>query len=211
MVSEEPREIEGRCRPAPRDWPSAVEIVRAQDHFGASGDMILWRLQNERLIDAAERNRLKEDVNRHGTVPLARSLGYDFRRFAQPFYRAHEVALRGYAAGEISLGGTAMEDGAVADASLLLSLGEASALYLLWDDPERTWHITPVATSEVRSDPTRSELSRAILSGRLAVAELGDSCVRSIQSQEPLELVSSVPGCETETEVSRFSRFALSR
>lgn len=86
---------------------TAVEIVRAQDHFGASGDMILWRLQNERLIDAAERKRLKEEVNRHGTVALARSLGYDFRRFAQPFYRAHEVALRAYAAGEISLGGAA--------------------------------------------------------------------------------------------------------
>jgi Zn-dependent peptidase ImmA (M78 family)/transcriptional regulator with XRE-family HTH domain len=83
---------------------SAVELVRAQDHFGASGDMILWRLQNERLIDAADRKRLKEEVNRHGTVALARSLGYDFRRFAQPFYRAHEVVLRGYAAGEISLG-----------------------------------------------------------------------------------------------------------
>ena len=69
--------------------------------------MILWRLQNERLIDAAERKQLKEEVNRHGTVALARSLGYDFRRFAQPFYRAHEVALRAYAAGEISLGGAA--------------------------------------------------------------------------------------------------------
>lgn len=86
---------------------SAVEIVRAQDHFGASGDMILWRMQNERLIDAGERKRLKDEVNRHGTVALARSLGYDFRRFAQPFYRAHEVALRAYAAGEISLGGAA--------------------------------------------------------------------------------------------------------
>lgn len=86
---------------------SAVELVRAQDHFGASGDMILWRLQNERLIDAAERKRLKEVINRRGTVALARSLGYDFRRFAQPFYRAHEIALRAYAAGEVSLGGVA--------------------------------------------------------------------------------------------------------
>ena len=86
---------------------SAVELVRAQDHFGASGDMILWRLQNERLIDAAERKRLQEEINRRGTVALARSLGYDFRRFAQPFYRAHEIALRAYAAGEVSLGGVA--------------------------------------------------------------------------------------------------------
>lgn len=62
--------------------------------------------------------------------------------------------------------------GGVADASLLLSLGEASALHVLWDDPDRTWYVTPVARSEVKSDPTRSELSRAILSGRLATAEL---------------------------------------
>lgn len=94
------------ARPIAKDL-SAVEIVRAQDHFGASGDMILWRLQNERLIDAAERKQLKEELNRHGTVALARSLGYDFRRFAQPFYRAHEVALRAYVAGEVSLGGAA--------------------------------------------------------------------------------------------------------
>lgn len=98
--------LRGGARPHATDL-SAVEIVRAQDHFGASGDMILWRLQNERLIHAAERQELKEEVNRHGTVALARSLGYDFRRFAQPFYRAHEVALRAYAAGEISLGGAA--------------------------------------------------------------------------------------------------------
>lgn len=83
---------------------TAIEIVRAQDHFGASGDMLLWRLQNENLIKASERKQLRDELARQGTVALARSLGYDFRRFAQPFYRAHEVALRGYAAGEISLG-----------------------------------------------------------------------------------------------------------
>lgn len=65
-----------------------------------------------------------------------------------------------------------MEGGGVADASLLLSLGQASALHLLWDDPDRTWHITPIARSEIRSEPTRSDLSRAILNGRLAPAEL---------------------------------------
>lgn len=65
-----------------------------------------------------------------------------------------------------------MDGGGVADASLLLSLGEASALHLLWADPDRTWHVTPIARSEVRSDPARSELSRAILSGRLATTEL---------------------------------------
>lgn len=65
-----------------------------------------------------------------------------------------------------------MDGDGVADASLLLSLGEASALHLLWDDPDRTWHITPIARSEVKSDPTRSELARAILNGRLATTEL---------------------------------------
>jgi Zn-dependent peptidase ImmA (M78 family)/DNA-binding XRE family transcriptional regulator len=83
---------------------TAIEIVRAQDHFGVSGDMLLWRLQNEDLLMASERKRLKNELTRQGTVALARSLGYDFRRFAQPFYRAHEIALRGYARGEISLG-----------------------------------------------------------------------------------------------------------
>jgi Zn-dependent peptidase ImmA (M78 family)/transcriptional regulator with XRE-family HTH domain len=83
---------------------TAMEIIRAQDHFGASGDMLLWRLQNEDLIKGSERKRLKDELTRQGTVALARSLGYDFRRFAQPFYRAHEIALRGYALGEISLG-----------------------------------------------------------------------------------------------------------
>lgn len=65
-----------------------------------------------------------------------------------------------------------MDGSGVADASLLLSLGEASALQLLWEDPGRIWHVTPIARSEVKKDPTRSELSRAILSGRLAAAEL---------------------------------------
>lgn len=83
---------------------SAVELVRAQDHFGASGEMLLWRLQNEGLIDAAERKRLRDDLNRRGTIAVAKSLGYDLRRFAQPFYRAHETALRAYANGYVSLG-----------------------------------------------------------------------------------------------------------
>jgi Zn-dependent peptidase ImmA (M78 family)/DNA-binding XRE family transcriptional regulator len=83
---------------------TAVEIVRAQDHFGASGAMILWRLQNEGLISAAERKRLREELDRFGTVALARSLGYDFRRFAQPFGRARESALEAYSRGLISLG-----------------------------------------------------------------------------------------------------------
>lgn len=60
----------------------------------------------------------------------------------------------------------------VADASLLLSLGAASALHLLWNDPDRAWHVTPMARDEVRSEPTRSELSRALLTGRLAIAGL---------------------------------------
>lgn len=90
-------------RPVARDL-SAVELVRAQDHFGASGDMILWRLQNEDLIDAAQRKRLREQLDHHGTAALARHLGYDFRRFAQPFLRAHEIALESYRKGEASLG-----------------------------------------------------------------------------------------------------------
>lgn len=60
----------------------------------------------------------------------------------------------------------------VVDTSLLLSLGEASALGLLRDDPDHRWHITPIVRGEVLSEPTRSEISRVILDGRLATTEL---------------------------------------
>lgn len=60
----------------------------------------------------------------------------------------------------------------VVDASLLLTLGEASALHLLWNDPHHDWHVTPVSRGEVLSEPTRSEISRAVLNGRLAITEL---------------------------------------
>jgi Zn-dependent peptidase ImmA (M78 family)/transcriptional regulator with XRE-family HTH domain len=86
---------------------TAIDLVRAQDHFGASGEMLLWRLRNEGLIDAAERQRLKDDLNRQGTTALASALGYNWKRRAQPFIRAYEIALSGYAAGHLSLGGLA--------------------------------------------------------------------------------------------------------
>lgn len=90
-----------------QDAFTALELVRAQDHFGASGDMILWRLRNEGFIDAATRQRLKADLQRLGTVSLAKALGYDWRRFAQPFSRAQEIALRAYSRGHASLGNVA--------------------------------------------------------------------------------------------------------
>jgi len=84
-----------------------IELVRAQDHFGVSSDMLLWRLQNESFLNATERRALKHDVARHGVMNLARALGYDWRERAQPFTRAHELALAGYAKGFIGLGGAA--------------------------------------------------------------------------------------------------------
>ncbi|MGK7313269.1 MAG: hypothetical protein ACN0LA_13625 [Candidatus Longimicrobiales bacterium M2_2A_002] len=63
------------------------------------------------------------------------------------------------------------EDG-VADASLLLSLGGVSELDLLWDDPDLDWHLTPIARGEIQSEPTRTEISHAILDGKLATTEL---------------------------------------
>lgn len=84
-----------------------IEIVRAQDHFGVSGTMLLWRLQNENLISADERHRLTTDLEREGVTRLARQLGYIWRVRAQPFTRAHELALTGYAKGHVSLGGLA--------------------------------------------------------------------------------------------------------
>jgi Zn-dependent peptidase ImmA (M78 family)/transcriptional regulator with XRE-family HTH domain len=84
-----------------------IEIVRAQDHFGVSGDMLLWRLQNANFINAAERRRLRDDLARQGVMSLARALGYDWRKRAQPFTRAHELALAGYMKGFLGLGGVA--------------------------------------------------------------------------------------------------------
>jgi hypothetical protein len=69
----------------------------------------------------------------------------------------------------------------IADASLLLSLGAASALHLLWNDPDHAWHVTPIARGEIRSDPTRSEISRALLNGRLATAELDTDSAAELQ------------------------------
>ena len=81
-----------------------VDIVRAQDHFGVSSDMMLWRLQNEHLVDAAERKRLRDALNKLGVTALARRLGYTWRERAQPFERIQEIALKAYEKGFISLG-----------------------------------------------------------------------------------------------------------
>lgn len=98
--------LRGTIRPAARGL-TPIEIVRAQDHFGASAQMLLWRLQNENLIDAAERKRLDAELKEASSVRIARSLGYDFGAFAQPFGRARELALRAYAGGAASLGAVA--------------------------------------------------------------------------------------------------------
>ncbi len=83
----------------------ALDVVRAQDYFGVSADMLLWRLVNERLITMADRHRLLADMQaRGGVTALARSLGYDWRLRAQPVLRAHEVALLAYGKGLLSLG-----------------------------------------------------------------------------------------------------------
>ena len=75
-----------------------------------------------------------------------------------------------------------MGQGGVADASLLLSLGDASALHLLWDDADRDWHVTPIARGEVISEPTRSEVSRAVLDGRLSATELDTDSEAELQA-----------------------------
>lgn len=83
---------------------TSLEVVRAQDHFGVSADMILWRLRNEGLITAAQRSVVKTELQRAGSQNVAKSLGYDWRARAQPFTRAHEIALDAYKLGYISLG-----------------------------------------------------------------------------------------------------------
>lgn len=98
----------GKLRSA-RGWVEVmgltpVDVVRAQDHFGVSCDMLLWRLQNENLIDAAERRALKDELESHGVGRIAAALGYDWQAKAQPFPRSHEIALRAYQKGWLSLG-----------------------------------------------------------------------------------------------------------
>lgn len=65
-----------------------------------------------------------------------------------------------------------MATSAVLDASLLLTLGSASALHLLWDNPRCEWHITPIVRSEVMSEPTRSDISKALVRGDARSTEL---------------------------------------
>lgn len=65
-----------------------------------------------------------------------------------------------------------MATGAVVDASLLLTLGDASALHLLWDDPRYVWHVTPIVRAELLSEPTRTEIANALLRGQLAATEI---------------------------------------
>jgi|SRR5437899_1126970 len=81
-----------------------MDIVRAQDHFGVSAEMLLWRLQEEHLIHATGRKELGQRLAEIGVIALARALGYDWRDRAQPFTRVHELALKGYAKGLITLG-----------------------------------------------------------------------------------------------------------
>lgn len=81
-----------------------MDVVRGMDHFGVSGEMLLWRLRNEGFIDGGKRRALLDALKTLGVVATARALGYDWRSRAQPFPRIHELALKGYARGLISLG-----------------------------------------------------------------------------------------------------------
>ena len=65
-----------------------------------------------------------------------------------------------------------MATSAVADASLLLTLGAAGVLHLLWSDQRHWWHVTPIVRGEIRSEPTRTEMANAMLRGRLAATEI---------------------------------------
>ena len=67
------------------------------------------------------------------------------------------------------------------DTSILLTLGEASALSLLWEEPRYVWHITPIVRSEVTTEPTRGELSRALLDGALSATELDPDSEEELQ------------------------------
>jgi len=83
---------------------SPTDVVRAQDHFGVSAEMLLWRFQEEGLIAATTRKELGAKLADIGVIALARALGYDWRDRAQPFTRAHELALEGYTQGLVTIG-----------------------------------------------------------------------------------------------------------
>ena len=100
-------ESRGMMRQSPAAGLTALELVRAQDHFGVSSEMLLWRLQNENFLSARERRALRDALAHQGVTTLARSLGYNWRARAQPFPRAHQLALEGYTKGCITLGGLA--------------------------------------------------------------------------------------------------------
>ncbi len=97
-------EARGKVRRGRLSDLTPVDVVRAQDHFGVSGEMFLWRLQEARLIPATARKELTQRLWDIGVVNLARGLGYDWRDRAQPFTRVHELALKGYAQGLVTLG-----------------------------------------------------------------------------------------------------------
>ncbi|MDP3911463.1 MAG: XRE family transcriptional regulator [Gemmatimonadales bacterium] len=97
-------EARGKVRRARLTELTPMDVVRAQDHFGVSAEMLLWRLQEESLIAATERKELAAKLAEIGVVALARALGYDWRDRAQPFTRVHELALQGYAKGLVTLG-----------------------------------------------------------------------------------------------------------
>lgn len=96
-------QVRRRASPTAIDL-TPVDIIRCQDHFGASAEMILWRLRNEHMISAKQRSDLLKDISVRGVTNLARSLGYDWRRRAQPVTRAQEIALAAYSKGHLSLG-----------------------------------------------------------------------------------------------------------
>jgi predicted nucleic acid-binding protein len=60
----------------------------------------------------------------------------------------------------------------VLDASLLLSLGKAGQLGLLYQAPEFRWHIAPIARGELLSAETRGPVEQAILVGTITPVEL---------------------------------------
>src|SRR5207249_968162 len=58
---------------------TATDVVRAQDHFGVSAEMLLWRFQEEGLVAAVARKELGAKLASIGVIALARALGYDWR------------------------------------------------------------------------------------------------------------------------------------
>ena len=68
----------------------------------------------------------------------------------------------------------------VVDASVLLNLGPVRGVAVLTENVRYAWKVTPIVRGEVRHPETRMALERAILDGRVELAEIDSASEREM-------------------------------